>query len=183
MAELSTIARPYAEGLMAALQDHQASPEKLTLALDLVVALANAVADPQVTLVANDPKVTQEQLMSLFGGVVDFHQLDEVRGLLEVVIENGRLEALPEIARQFRILKNEAEGVADALIETAFPMTDAEVTDLVNALSKKFPNVKLRPNVVVDQSLIGGVRVHVGDKVLDTSVRQRLEQMKTTLIA
>lgn len=66
-------------------------------------------------------------------------QPDEVKNLLRVVIQNGRVDALPEIARQFRILKNESEGVADALIETAFPLSDADLKDLLEALAKKFP--------------------------------------------
>ncbi len=97
-------------------------------------------------------------------------------------MENDRLAALPEIARQFRVLKNESEGVADCLIESAFPMSDAQVAELLAALSKKF-GLKLKPEVRVDAGLIGGVRVTVGDHVLDTSVKTRLAQMQAALTA
>ena len=60
-------------------------------------------------------------------------------------------------------------------------MNDEQLADLVKALEKKFPNLKLLPKVVVDNSLIGGVRVTVGDKVLDGTVKARLEQMKSRL--
>ena len=99
-----------------------------------------------------------------------------------MVIQNGRVDALPEIARQFRILKNESEGVADALIETAFPLSDAELKDLLEALAKKFPGVSFTGRFS-REALIGGVRVHVGDKLLDASILARLNQMKTALTA
>lgn len=100
-----------------------------------------------------------------------------------MVVENGRLEAVPEIARQFRELKNLSDGVADAHIETAFELSQADIDGLLNALAKKFPGVTLHPVVTVNPELIGGVCVRVGDQVLDASVRARLAQMKTTLTA
>lgn len=115
--------------------------------------------------------------------MLDADQPAEVKNLLRVVVQNGRIDALPEIARQFRILKNRSEGVADAYIETAFPLTDDELKELLEALAKKFPGVKLHPVVSVEKELIGGVRVHVGDKLLDASIRARLSQMKTALTA
>lgn len=179
MAELSTIARPYAEGLMEALQERKASAEEMTRVLDAVAQLAQVARDPQVNQLAGDPGLTEDQLY----GVLDADQPAEVKNLLRVVVQNGRIDALPEIARQFRILKNRSEGVADAYIETAFPLTDDELKELLEALAKKFPGVKLHPVVSVEKELIGGVRVHVGDKLLDASIRARLSQMKTALTA
>jgi len=101
---------------------------------------------------------------------------------LHTLIDNGRLAAMPEIARQLRALKNAAEGVADCLIETAFPLNDAQVNELVGALAKRF-GLKLKAAVKVDPELIGGVRVAVGDHVMDTSVRTRLQAMKSALTA
>ena len=90
---------------------------------------------------------------------------------------------MPEIARQFRELKNQSEGVADAYIETAMPMTDAEINDLIVSLGKRFPTLKLTPIVTVNKELIGGVRVRVGDRVLDGSIQTRLAQMQEALTA
>jgi F-type H+-transporting ATPase subunit delta len=101
---------------------------------------------------------------------------------LNVLVANQRLAALPEVAVQFRRLKNEAEGVADCMIETAFPLADGEVNELLGALSKRF-GTRLRPTVQVNPALIGGVRIAVGDQVLDNSVRARLNQMQTALTA
>ncbi len=183
MAELSTIARPYAQGLMQALQDRKAGAEELAQVLASLNVVAQAARDPQVIELAGDPKVTEEQVYDLVEGVAGQDIPEEVKNLLKVVVQNGRLEALPEIARQFRDLKNAAEGVADAYIETAFPLSDKELKELLAALGKKFPGLELHPIVTVKKELIGGVRMHVGDKLLDASIRARLEQMKTTLTA
>ena len=89
---------------------------------------------------------------------------------------------LPEIAAQFFALKNAHEGAADAAISSAFALTEAQVADLCKTLESKFGR-KLNPTVTVDSSLIGGVRVAVGDEVLDTSVRAKLQQMQIALTA
>ena len=107
---------------------------------------------------------------------------DEVKNLVEMLVLNGRVALLPEIDAQFQALKNANEGAADAQIFSAFEMTDAQVGELVSVLGKKFGR-KLNPTVTVDNSLIGGVRIVVGDEVLDTSVRAKLQQMQVALTA
>jgi F-type H+-transporting ATPase subunit delta len=104
------------------------------------------------------------------------------QNLLRAVIDNGRLAALPEIARQFRELRNAQSGSSDAVVSSAFPMSAEQVAELTAALQKRFGR-KLNVTVKEDKSLIGGVRVAVGDEVLDTSVAARLEQMKAALTA
>ena len=99
-----------------------------------------------------------------------------------MVIDNDRLAAVPEVARQFRVLANEVSGSSDAVIVSAFPIDQAELQQLVATLEKRFGR-KLEASVKIDPELIGGVRVAVGDEVLDTSVKARLEQMKSALIA
>ena len=105
----------------------------------------------------------------------------EAENLLKLVIQNGRIEALPQITAQYRELLNHENKEADVTIETAFPLSDDQVADLIKALDKKFPGIKLLPKVVVDKDLIGGVRVIVGDKVLDGTVKARLAEMKSAL--
>lgn len=183
MAELSTIARPYAQGLWKALVDRKASAKASTELEESLLALSQAVEQSQVGGLESDPNLTNEQLYELLAGGLGEDAPAELTGLLRVVIENGRLSALPEIAAQFRALKNESEGVADAYIESAFALKQKEVKDLVQSLKNTFPDVKLNPIVTVNPELIGGVCVRVGDKVLDGSVRARLAQMKAALTA
>jgi F-type H+-transporting ATPase subunit delta len=104
------------------------------------------------------------------------------KNFLRTVIENARLSALPEIAEQFRALKNAQSGSSDALVYSAFALDDAALADLTATLEKRFAR-KLNITVQVQRELIGGIRVVVGDEVLDSSVKARLEQMKVALTA
>jgi F-type H+-transporting ATPase subunit delta len=178
MAELSTIARPYAEALFTAAKAG-GSLDAWVVAAGELAALAR---HPQVAEVISDPKLGERQVFDLLTGLMKSTLPADGSNFLKLLIENDRLAALPEIARQFRILKNQSEGVADCLIESAFPMNESQVADLLAALSKKFA-LKLKPEVRVDAGLIGGVRVTVGDHVLDTSVKTRLAQMQAALTA
>jgi F-type H+-transporting ATPase subunit delta len=90
---------------------------------------------------------------------------------------------LPEIAKQFIAMKNQSEGAAEAIITSAFPMEGGALTELLASLKKRFGGKELRPTVVVDPELIGGVRVQVGDEVLDSSIKTRLVQMQINLSA
>ena len=178
MAELSTIARPYAQALFEAAR----AEGSLNAWVDVADELAALTAHPKVAEVVADPKLGSEQIFDLLSGLMKSKLSPSGTNFLQTLIENGRLAAMPEIAHQLRDLKNSAEGVADCLIETAFPLTDVQVNDLVGALAKRF-GLKLKPEVKVDPELIGGVRVAVGDHVLDTSVRSRLQAMKAALTA
>jgi F-type H+-transporting ATPase subunit delta len=92
------------------------------------------------------------------------------------------LDALSEIASQFRALKNAQGGLSDAVVYSAFPIDSTALADVSAWLETRFQR-KLNVKVELDASLIGGIRVVVGDEVLDTSVKSRLEQMKTALTA
>ena len=107
---------------------------------------------------------------------------NEAKNFINMLVENGRMSLLPEIGAQFHALKNAQEGAADAEITSAFELSDAQVKELVATLEKKFGR-KLNPSITVDPALIGGVRVLVGDEVLDTSVRAKLQQMHVALAA
>jgi F-type H+-transporting ATPase subunit delta len=178
MAELSTIARPYAQALFESAR----TDGSLGAWVDAVDELAALTTHPRVAEVVADPKLGPTQIVELLTGMLKTKLPASGLNFLGTLIENGRLSALPEIARQLRALKNAAEGVADCLIETAFPLDEAQANELVGALTKRF-GLKLKPEVKVNPDLIGGVRVAVGDHVLDTSVRSRLQAMKAALMA
>ncbi|MFL6697976.1 MAG: F0F1 ATP synthase subunit delta [Vitreoscilla sp.] len=175
MAEPSTIARPYAAALFQS--STAADGAQLVAQLD---ALAGIAGDAGLRQFAADPKVSNEQVFKLVSGVAGSDLSPKLTNLLHVVIDNGRLSVLPEIASQFRALVNDRGGVADAHIVSAFPLDAAQQADLAKVLEKRFGR-QLKTTVSVDSSLIGGVRVTVGDEVLDTSVVARLEQMRVAL--
>ena len=178
MAELATIARPYAEALFKA----SSNGADLNSTVAWVEELAAIAADPQLRQLADSPKVTTEQVLDVITGVARSALPDAARNFLRVIIENGRLDALPEVAVQFRGIVNRLNGSSDAIVYSAFPVEEAALNDISAALQKRFGR-KLNLSVKIDESLIGGVRVVVGDEVLDTSVKARLEQMKAALTA
>lgn len=178
MAELATIARPYAEALFRVAN----ASGQLAAWSDLVADMAHIASHPAVVEFARNPKVSDQQVVDTFLTMLKPTLGPEVGNFVTMLAENGRLPLLPEIAEQFHELKNASEGAADAEISSAFEMTDAQVRELVATLEKKFGR-KLNPTVTVDPSLIGGVRVKVGDEVLDTSVRAKLQQMYTALVS
>lgn len=179
MAEVATIARPYAEALFKAAA---ADRDEAQGWLDRLAAIAQ---DAQLLGFAQDPNVRKEQVFDLIRGVAEKSggALPEAAcNFLRVVIDNERLAALPEIARQVRELNNAQSGSSDALVYSAFPIDRQALGELSATLEKRFGR-KLHLTVREQPELIGGVRVVVGDEVLDTSVRARLEQMRMALTA
>ena len=171
MAELATIARPYAEALF---KSCTADLNVAAVWLDELAAIASNYA--------GNPSVTAKQTFDVVTGVCQSKLSAAADNFLRAVIDNGRLSVLPEIADQFRALKNAQTGSSDATVYSAFALDASALADLSTTLEKRFGR-KLNLSVELQSDLIGGVRVVVGDEVLDTSVKARLEQMKVALIS
>ena len=176
MAELATIARPYAEALF------QSSRADLNGTSQWLDALAAVAGDTRLQQFAGNPKVSDREVFDLVTGVVREPLPAPAQNFLRMVVENGRLAVLPEVAAQFRAMKNAQSGASDAVVYSAFPIPAAQLGDVAQTLERRFGR-KLNVTVQEDPSLIGGIRVVVGDEVLDTSVKARLEQMKVALTA
>jgi len=177
MAELATLARPYAEALFQVAREAD-----LTQAGIEVSALAAVAANHQLRQFADAPKASAQQVFDVITGVANVPLSDASRNLLRAVIDNGRLSVLPEIATQFHALANANSGISDATVYSAFAIEPGQLTEVVASLEKRFGR-KLNATVQLAPELIGGIRVVVGDEVLDTSVKARLEQMKAALTA
>jgi F-type H+-transporting ATPase subunit delta len=126
--------------------------------------------------------VTSAQTFEVISGVAKGTLPEAAKNFLRAVIDNGRIGVLPEIASQFRVLKNAKSGSSDATVYSAFALDGAALADLAATLEKRFGR-KLNLEVELEPELIGGVRVVVGDEVLDTSVKARLQQMKAALVS
>jgi len=177
MAELATIARPYAEALF------KAAPEAEQSAwVEQMSALAQVASDAELRSFADNPRVTQDQVFDVITKAAKVALAPAVANFLRTVLDNGRLAALPLMAQQFQTHVSAHQGVSEALIVSAFPINADQVADIQGSLDKRFGR-KLKTSVEVDPELIGGVRVVVGDEVLDTSVKARLERMKSALLA
>jgi len=176
MAEIATIARPYAEAL------YKTSKADLDGTSRWLDALAAVAGNQQLLQFAENPRVTDQQVFDVISDVTKVQLPPAAGNFLRTVIENGRLAALPQVATQFRQIKNAQSGMSDAIVYSAFPLAASALGEVAGVLEKRFGR-KLNLTVQEDASLIGGIRVVVGDEVLDTSVKARLEQMKVALTA
>ncbi|KAF1031442.1 MAG: ATP synthase subunit delta [Burkholderia lata] len=179
MAELATIARPYAEALFRV-----AEAGDVAAWSTLVEELAQVAQLSEVKSVTSSPKVGREQIAELLLAAVKspLASAAQAKNFVQMLVDNHRIALLPEIAVQFDALKNARDGAADVQIVSAFPLNDAQLAELLAGLERKFGR-KLKPEVEIDPTLIGGVRVTVGDEVLDTSVCARLASMQAALTA
>lgn len=175
MAENVTIARPYADAAFALARGANAlGPWSEALA-----RLAALAADPTLRECINDPKLSTDKLLRLVFDVAG-NLTAEQQNFVRVLAENERLQVLPEIRDLFVAHKNEHEGVLEANITSAFPLDDAALTKLKADLEQRF-KAKLNIQVSIDPALIGGVRIAVGDEVIDASVRGKLANMAAAL--
>jgi F-type H+-transporting ATPase subunit delta len=177
MAEIGTIARPYAQAAF----DVAKGEGNLAGWATFLEAAANLASNEEVRQLAQNPKIAKSQLVSLFEEAAK-PTSDAHKNFLRTMVGQSRVDALPAVYETFMAHKNAFEGSADAHIVTAFAMSDVQVQELVAALEKKLGK-KLKPEVSIDESLIGGFCVTVGDEVLDMSVRAKLARMQSALTA
>ena len=176
MAELKTIARPYA---VAAFEEARQAGQMEAWSTQLHL-LAQAAADSQLSALFGSPQISRDSLFAIFSGVLGDKPLAAVQRLLRLVLDNRRETLLPEIAVLFDELKSAAEGQLDATIESAFPLADGQIEELVAALETRFGR-RVKAEVRVVASLLGGVRIAIGDDVIDSSVQGKLQAMANQL--
>ena len=178
MAEPATIARPYAEAAFR-LADAQGKLAEWSAALANLAAVA---ADERVRAAVGDPNLSAAKDAGLIISILTGKLTGDAENFVRVLAENGRLDVVTEIRTHFEALKNEREGTVEAEVYTAFEMDAAQVADLVARLEKTSGR-KVKARVSVDKSLIGGVKVVIGDKVIDGSARAQLSALETALKA
>jgi F-type H+-transporting ATPase subunit delta len=176
MAELATIARPYAEAVF----EVASASSDYSRWSGLLGEMASLAANEDLETAIADPRLTGAQRVDLFVSLVRSPLDESARNFVAVLAENDRLAILPEVSTQFEALRATREGVADAEIETAFPLSDADLAQLTGVLERRFKR-QIRAHVRVSPELIGGVRVVVGDEVIDGSVRGKLADMEAAL--
>jgi F-type H+-transporting ATPase subunit delta len=175
MAESLTIARPYAEAAFKLACERNALAN-WSAALERLAAVAGSSVAR--SLIGN-PKVTVEQVSAVVADTAG--QLDtEQSNFVRVLAENDRLGVLPEISAAFETLRNAHEGVLDAHIASAFPLTDEQLSTIVATLADKYGK-QVKASVKVEPELIGGVSIRIGDEVIDASVRSKLAQMASMM--
>jgi F-type H+-transporting ATPase subunit delta len=176
MAETITIARPYAEAAFKLARERNvlAQWSQMLEFLDVVAR------DDHVARCIGNPNVSREQLEAMLLGICGDRLDGAGRNFVQVLVQNGRLAVIPEIRTLYAQLKLEHEGTLEAQILSAFPIDDAQVAQLAARLESKYQR-KVRTQVSVDPRLIGGVKIVIGDNVIDATVRGRLDAMSAAL--
>ncbi len=178
MADAITIVRPYAVAAFR-LAKEQNALSRWSEMLSFTSAIAS---DPQMKAVIDNPKVVASDLERLFLSVCE-KKLDKAgENMIKLLVESGRLALLPEVARAFEELKAQDEGVLEAEITAAVQPSDSEVKALVQRLETKFGK-KVETSIKVDPEIIGGIKIVIGDTVIDASVRGQLQEMAYALKA
>ena len=178
MADIATIARPYAEALSELAKDAD-----LSAWLESLTELAQLAAHPDIASLANNPNVSIKQICELLSTGTKSKPSEPIKQFINLIAQNHRISVIPEIALQFEQIKNQREGAAEVNITSAFPIDSLALESLLVSVSKRFGGRTLRPVVTIDPELIGGVRIQVGDEVLDSSVKSRLEAMQAAMSA
>lgn len=178
MAELATVARPYAKALYGvALEKNKLEPwlaQLKTLALLTLDPKVASLLDAPEQSAADRVKVLTELAPEAFADV-------QMTNFVQTVAENGRLAVLPAIFEQYQIYTLEHSNIQEATIYSAFAMDKEELAKVVADMQTRF-NTKLDATLVVDSALIGGIKVEIGDQVLDLSVQGQLNALRATMI-
>jgi len=178
MAELLTLARPYAKAAFGYASE-QGMADNWSTVLQLLSAM---VQDEAFSAYLNRPELTPEQQVKIIVDTNTALQDQSVSNFITLLAQNDRLNLLPEIALEFEQLKAQNQNQTDVTIESAFPLTDEQKQLLVDRLSKRF-NSSIDATVTVNPALIAGVVIRAGDQVIDDSTQAKLEKMRTRLTA
>lgn len=178
MAEATTIARPYAEAAFSLAQENNTIPRWSNF-LELSATVAR---HERVRALMGNPRITSEQVLKIFAGVAGQSLDAHGTNFLNALVKNGRLQVLPEISQMFEEMKAQQGGALEATVYSAFPLNDAQLKQLVQYLETRFAR-KIEADLRIAPELIGGVKIEIGDQVLDASVRGRLTAMAAALTA
>ncbi|MFT3848418.1 MAG: F0F1 ATP synthase subunit delta [Propionivibrio sp.] len=176
MAESVTIARPYAQAVFRLAKESQS----LAAWSDRLQRLSAIAQDAEMAKVIGSPKLSAGDVADLFVSLSGEARNGELSAFIGLLAENERFDVLPQIREIFEEFKSADEGIREAVITSAYPLDDVLLVPLVKQLESHFGG-HLQPRVEVDASLIGGVRVAVGDQILDASVRGKLDAMAAAL--
>jgi len=180
MAELRTLARPYAEAIFELAQAGDSLPA-WSEALDTVAAI---VSNEDVAALVGNPGVDDRQLaeaiVAIAGEALSGVGGDQAENLVRLLAENRRLRLAPEIAAQYAALRAEAENRVDVEVRTAAELGDTQREALASALEKRLAR-QVSLSCTIDEALIGGAVIRAGDLVIDGSVRAQLARLSQSL--
>lgn len=142
--------------------------------------MSAVASDAAMSQVLDNPQMGREQKGDLFLQVTSERLDQKQKNLLRLMAENGRLKALPEVAKQFEIFRAEAEGKIDAKVISAFPLSSEQESAITETLKAKL-GCEIAITTSTDESLIGGVVIKAGDTIIDGSMKSQLESLALAL--
>ncbi len=176
MSQANTVARPYAQAAF----DEARRADDLKGWSDVLEILAASLNHAEVRVVIGNPRISkgalEELVMALCGNQLSAQQ----RSFVSVLIENHRLDVMPEILAMYEALRAEAEKFADVTVTSAFDLSEAQQQKIAAALKVRMQR-EIRLSCKVDKTLLGGVVIRAEDKVIDGSARTRLGEMANTM--
>lgn len=176
MAELSTLARPYAEAAFKRAKE----TDSVNLWSDALLFLSAVTQDSNLCEIVNNPRVGKDKILGLLLDIGQDRIQDEAANLIKLLVENRKLSLLPKISALFEEHKAEDEGYVNVELFSAFPLTKAEQSKYSAMLEKQL-HKKVHAVVSVDKSLLGGILAKAGDKVIDGSIRGKIHQLAKRL--
>lgn len=176
MAERKTLARPYAEAAFQLAQERN----ELKPWGDMLAIAAVAAADDKVKAAAHNPSVNRSAIAELFESIIGKSIAKDGSNLIRLLLENGRIELLPEINELFREFRAEAEGRVEAEVLSAYKLTAAQSKAIAEGLKRRLGR---EVDIVskVDTSLVGGVIIRADDLVIDGSVKGYLQSLSSQI--
>jgi F-type H+-transporting ATPase subunit delta len=176
MSELVTLARPYAEAAFKRAQE----TDTLAKWSDSLNFLSAVMQDKDISVIIDNPKIAHEQIKGLLLEICEGQLSTEAENFVKLLIQNKRLSLAHQIALLFEQFRAEFEGYIDVNVTSAFSFSAEEQKKFTATLEKQL-NKKVRAKVTVDKSLLGGVIVRAGDRVIDGSVKGQLQQLAKRL--
>ena len=177
MAEKSTIARPYAQAAF----DIAKEAGDLKGWSDMLQLIAVVASDALMQDMISNPAIETSKVVDVIIGVAGDNLNDTAKNFINVLAENGRLNVLAEIAELYEQHRAEAEKTVEAEVTSAFPLSDAQKQQLIDALKNRLGrDVSLVAKT--DENIIGGAIVRAGDLVIDGSVSSQLDKLGNSLM-
>lgn len=179
MAELTTIARPYAKAIFS-----HAVAAKSESAWSLFLQRASSItADEAIVQVLKNPAVKADAKSEILSDLTDDVAVDGADALMDALAYYGRLLALPAISTEFETLLAQVQEALEVKITSAFPLESNEIQILESKLKARYAGKSIRVETAIDQSLIGGFEIRSSDTVIDATVRGRLSKVAESLTA
>ncbi len=176
MAELSTLARPYAKAAF----EYAAEAGELSQWAEMLATLAAVTREPVVRQLLESPNYTSDMQVKLLLDLTEGQLNRGVTNLVTALGQNRRLPLLPVIREQFDVMKANREKSIDVEVKTASPIDQLQQENLAEALSKRLDR-SVKISVTLDKTLLGGALIRAGDTIIDGSIRGRLVKLAEAL--